>query len=162
MNGKREVRDRDGTAEAAFLERLLAAVNKGSERKSDHTKRGMCAARQRRLAEQRGSRRKGAQKVYGYARTSGEVTAGSVMEQIRALLNPNAAGSPPTLIAIDVGCRGVSTDRPGLRHLLRAAERGLVKKVVVSDRSRLARSPKDIDGLLRRFNRLGVPVEVNN
>jgi len=61
------------------------------------------------------------------------------------------------VLVTDIGCTGMS-DRPGLRHLVKAAERGLVSEVVAISPSRLARSHVELARLLRRFDQLGVRV----
>ena len=97
----------------------------------------------------------GAGVTYVHVRVGSNLISGSESEQVRAFFGLHSRAVPVQALVIGSGYTGMA-DHPDLQHDLKAAERGLVSEIVVSEPSRLTRSRSKLARLLCRFDRLGV------
>lgn len=91
-----------------------------------------------------------------YARSAADDEAGTACrDQVRQVLE---LVERPTRAAVyaDPGKSGLDADRPALRRLLADARRGGLRRVVVCDLGRLARSAALLETILRELRAAGV------
>jgi DNA invertase Pin-like site-specific DNA recombinase len=91
-----------------------------------------------------------------YARTAADDEAGTACRgQVRGALE--VLGTPArAAVYSDPGRSGLDADRPGLRRLLADVRRGDLRRVVVRDLTRLARSAALLETILRELRAAGV------
>ena len=100
--------------------------------------------------------RRRARKDAVYARTAADDDAGTACrDQVRRALE--LLGTPArAAVYADPGRSGLDADRPGLRRLLADARRGGLRRVVVRDLARLARSAALLETILGELRTAGV------
>lgn len=100
--------------------------------------------------------RSGSPAVAVYARAAADDDAGTacrrqIVETLDHLEEPERVA-----VYLDAARSGLKGDRPGLQRLLGEARRGLLRRVVVRDVSRLARSATLLEAILAEFRAAGV------
>ncbi len=107
------------------------------------------------LRTRRAPRRR-AKKDAVYARTAADDEAGTACrDQMRRALE--LLGTPArAAVYADPGNSGLDADRPALRRLLAHVRRGGLRRVVVRDLTRLARSARLLETILRELRAAGV------
>lgn len=95
-----------------------------------------------------------------YARSADDAAAGMACRgQVREALEA-VGGRARVAIYADAGCSELDPGRPALRQLLADAQRGGLRRVVVRDFSRLARSALLLDSILKELGSAGVQISV--